>query len=308
MNDEQPATPQVVLQEKLIAVRLNCSYSFGRVTDRKINAEIAADKGTDAVTARKVLFPKESGKYLRALTATLATFYAYHKKVTMEGINDGERLLPVVFYPDYMHEFGAYEVLVKESFEEFKANYQNSLLQAPNELKGAYNANDYPREEDLHRHLNFHLRTLPLPVATPLLTAVGSSIQSDVDGYLNDAMKSALTDVNCRVKDALQRMVDVLSNPKGRVHDTMVESLAELVSFIPSFNITADDSLNLLAEEVKTRLLVPTEVLRTDVVARQATADAAFDILRRMGAKATAFTCPSTFSLRATSLTTCGKC
>lgn len=279
MNDP----PKIVIQEKVMVARLNCSFSFGRVTDKIITDEVSRNKRAKGVVVRKELFPGPSGKYLRELQATLAQFYGYHTKVTMDSLNDGERLLPVIFYPDYMREYGVYQVMVPEAYQEFEDHYDESVKLAPGELNDAFNPTDYPPKEDMRRRLNFHLRTYALPTATPLLNALGESIQADHDSYVEDAMKAALTDVNKRVKESLQRMIDVLANPKGRVHDSMMESIKELVSFIPSFNITADDSLNLLAEEVTARLIVDPDDLRKDPVIRQQTAEAAFEILRRMG-------------------------
>lgn len=277
-------THPIDIQTKLMTVRLGCSFSFGRVTDKTITNEVNHDKGTDALVTKKALFPKESGKHLRLLQSTLNEFYAYHKKVTMEGVNEGERLLPVVFYLDYEQEFGAYQVLVDEAFAEVVAHWDEDIKLAEPLLNEAFNLNDYPPKEDLRRYLNFHKRYLPLPTAGPLLDAVGSCIQADVDGFMKQAMESALADVNSRMKAGLQRMVDQLSNPKGKVFDSLTENLAELIAFIPSFNVTEDHSLNLLVDEVKTRLLcVGPDDLRKNQDVRKATADAAFDILRRMG-------------------------
>lgn len=267
-----------------MAVRLNCSFSFGRVTDKSITRETNASKNTHALLVRKELLPGVAGKNLRALQGVLNAFYLYHRKVTMSSVNEGERLLPVVFYFDYMQEYGQYQALIKTAFETFEQSYDNDVLMAQQSLDAAFNAADYPPASDLPRFLNFKVKTLPLPVGDTLLAAVGSSIQSDVDAYLGEAVQEALQDVNERFKAALQRMVKQLSDPKGKVYDSLIESLAELCAFVPNFNVTADDSLTLLTEEVKSKLLgVKPDDLRHDAGVRQATADAAAEILRKMG-------------------------
>lgn len=279
-----PNPNPIKIQEKLMAVRLNCSYSFGRITDRQITAETNVSKQTRALLVRKELLPQDAGKNLRNLQGVLNSFYIYHKKVTMSSANEGERLLPVVFYFDYMSEYGRYQTLVREAYDVFELDYPGAILTAQQALGAAFNAADYPPQSDLRRYLNFRVTTLPLPEAGTLLTAVGASIEADVEGYLNEAVGQALKDVNERMRTALQRMVKQLSDPKGKVYDSLTESLAELCSFIPSFNVVADDSLNLLAEEVKVKLLgVGSDALRHDEVKRRETADAAAEILRRMG-------------------------
>ncbi len=279
-----PKTNGVNIAEKLMAVRLNCSYSFGHTTDRRITAETNASKGTrGALLVRKDLLPGVSGVELKALQATLATFYQYHKKVTMSSVNDGERLLPVAFYLDYMQEYGVYKALVDDRFEAFRVAYPTSILLAAPLLAAAYNPADYPPQDELWRTLHFNVRTLPLPDAGVLLDKVGESVQADVDSFLQEAMQAAFADVNTRIKVQLTNINQVLSNPKGREHDSLLSNLVELVAFIPEFNITADTSLSLLAEEIKSRLLPYNAEALQDKAVRQDVAAQAADILRRMG-------------------------
>lgn len=278
-------TPQVNIAEKLMVVRLNCSFSFGRITDKAITHETNQAKNTKALTVRKELLPGDAGSKLRELQGVLSSFYAYHKKVTMSSVNEGERLLPVAFYLDYTEEYKRYKARVEEKFAEFETDYPHAVLRAQDLLESAFSFNDYPQQDELREHLQFRMRTLPLPSASEkLLQVVGESVQSDVDGYLGEAVKEALTDVNSRIKTSLQRMVTQLSDPKKKVYDSLTENLVELVSYVPMFNVTSDDSLTLLCEEVKTRLLVSKpEELRNNAETRQATASAAYEILRKMG-------------------------
>ncbi len=278
---------KVAIHEKLMAVRLNCSFGLAnRITDKQITAETNAAKETDNLQVKKELFPGDAGKHLKALQSTLAEFYQYHAKVTMSSVNRGEVLLPVAFYLDYMKEFSTYDAKVEEKFEEFESNYDQCVQQVAQHPKWGktFNAADYPDKDELHKYLKFKVQTLPLPQADTLLNVIGESVQADVDAYLDEAMSQALADVNTRIKTSLQRMVEQLSDPKKKVYDSLTASMLELVSYVPSFNVVEDDSLNLLAQEIKDKLLVhSTDTLRHDVVARRNVAAEAADILKRMG-------------------------
>jgi hypothetical protein len=277
-------TNQVNIAEKLMVVRLNCSFSFGRITDRPLTSQVNHANKTHALQVKKELFPADAGKTLRALHSVLSAFYAYHKRVTMSAVNEGERLMPVAFYLDYMNEFGVYKVLVQEAYENFVQSYAGSTARAKSLLGPAFNAADYPAVDTLDSYLKFKVQTLPLPQASTLLTTVGDSIQSDVDAFLAEAVQQANADVFKRAQKCLQRMVEQLSDPKGRLFDTLTGNLVELVSFIPEFNVTVDDSLKLLADEIKTQLLTKNvETLRNDPIARQDVAAKAAEILRKMG-------------------------
>lgn len=279
----------IAIHEKLMAVRLNCHYNLqNRITDKAITNETNQAKGTRALLVKKERFPGVSGNYLNALHSTLAKFYQYHSKVTMSSVNVGEALLPVAFYLDYMQEFSVYQSLVDEKLEDFIDNYDLAVLAAqqpaPLGLGPVFNAADYPKKDTLRGLLRFRVITLPLPEADTLLKVVGESVQADVDAYLQEAMNLALEDVNQRVRKALERTVEQLSDPKKKVYDSLQSSLLELVSYIPSFNVVEDDSLTMLAAEIKDKLLVHnTETLRSDVTVRTNVAQQAAEILRRMG-------------------------
>lgn len=275
---------QVNIAEKLMVVRLNCSFSFGRITDKPLTSQVNHDNKTHALQVKKDLFPADAGKTLRAVHAVLSTFYGYHKRYTMSSVNEGERLLPVAFYMDYMQEFGVYKTLVQEAYEAFVQSYPSCTARAKVLLGPAFCSTDYPPVDDLSAYLKFRVQTLPLPQASTLLSTVGEGIQADVDAFLAEALNQAHADVHERAKKCLERMVEQLSNPKGRIYDSLTSNLLELVSFIPEFNVTDDDSLKLLADEIKTQLLTTNvEVLRNSPDKRAETAAKAAEILRRMG-------------------------
>lgn len=273
----------VKIQEKLMIVRLNCAFSFGRVTDKQITRETNADKRTRSLLVKKEILPGVAGTELRALQGTLAEFYKYHSGVTMSSVNDGERLLPALFQLDYRAEYTTYQPLVQEAFQNFKDTYPTRIYDAQPLLNEAWNRTDYPDMADLEKKLHFKLLMLPLPDAGPLLNALGECIQSDTDDYIKQAMKSGFAEVHSRIQKELERMVEQLSDPKKKVFNSLTENLAELVSKIPAFNVVEDDSLVLLADEVTKLLRVGPNDLRTNDAARQETAAAAAEILRRMG-------------------------
>lgn len=275
-------TSQINIAEKLMTIRLNCSFSFGSTTDRQITAETNATKGTHALRVRKDLFPGASGTDLRNLHGVLQKFYMYHKGVTMESITEGERLLPVAFLLDYEQEFANSKLLVDQSYATFEANYSGNIAAARPLLGAAFNLSDYPPVTELAHYLRFRMLRLPLPNAGVLLNKVGESVQEDVNTFMQEAVKAAFADVHGRAKELLENMVKVLHNPSGRVHDTLLGKLVELVAYIPEFNVTQDDSLTLLAEEIKTRLLIYNTASLQDKSLRSTVADQAMEILRKM--------------------------
>ncbi len=281
MNDA--VQPQVNLAEKLMVVRLNCSYSFSYVTDKQITDETNANKQTHALRVTKERFPKESGEKLRVLQNALTTFYQYHKKVTMSSVNDGERLLPVAFYMDYSNEFKDADVKVQAAFQDFVADYDNAILKAQPLLGAAFNLADYPPKTELHKMLNFRKQILPLPDTNRLLDVVGESVQADVNSFISEAVGAAYADVRKRVKLTLENVAKVMSNPKGRVHDSLFSNLIDLVAYLPEFNVDGSTELADLTNDIKDKLLVFNAAQMADRSQRTAVADATNEILRKMG-------------------------
>lgn len=286
MNDtvsENVLQPKVNLAEKLMVVRLNCSYSFSYVTDRKITDETNTNKHTKALRVQKERFPKESGDKLRALQNALISFYQYHKKVTMSSASDGERLLPVAFYLDYTNEFNDADVKVKQAYQDFEDDYDNAILKAQPLLGDAFSPTDYPPKSELPKLLNFRKQILPLPDGSTLLSVIGESVQSDVDTYINEAVTTAYADVRDRVKKTLENVSKVMSNPNGRVHDSLFSNLIDLVAYLPEFNVDGSSDLTELTEDIKSKLLVFNAGQMKDRSQRSSVADATNEILRKMG-------------------------
>ncbi len=275
---------QTRIQEKLMVVRLNCSFSFGKVTDKILTTKTQNEHNTKALLVKKELLPGDSGKHLHSLQSLLAKFYQYHIKYTMSSVNDGERLLPVPFYFDYMFEYEKQKQEVNAAFKVFRNDYNRACVQAQGLLNGAYNAMDYPDLADLDNLLHFRVKLLPLPQADTLLQAVGDCIQADVDSYLVEAVQASMGDLAGRIKHALSRMVRQLSDPKKKVYDSMTESLSELVGLVPSLNVTEDETVNAIIEQIRAKLIpVGPEELRTDLAKRQDTANEAQRILAMLG-------------------------
>lgn len=287
--NELPVNNKVDLHEKLMTVTLHCSFGVANnKTDKTLTNEVNTDKDTEGLKVSKELFPGETGKYLKAVRSKLSEFLAYHYKRTMSSVDDGERLIPVAFYMEYINKYNDYVPLIEDVFQEFYDNYDSCIEQVRLHPKygKTFNPDYYKPKDELRGLLKFTMRTLPLRKASQeLLNVVGEAVQSDLDTFMGEAITQAFSDVNTRVRKGLERMVEQLSDPKKKVYDSMTDSMSELVNnLIPSFNVTNDDSLNLLAEEIKEKILYAnSDTLRNDIVIRQNVAAEAADILRRMG-------------------------
>jgi hypothetical protein len=282
---EKHMANNVAIHEKLMEVRLQCSFGVvNRTTDKQLTVEANEANDTEELEVKKKRFPGKTNPYLLALQSALADFRQYHYRVTMAGGLRGTALLPVAFLLDYRAEVVKHETIIEGKLQEFIDNYDYCIQQVQNHPKygKTFNPADYVDKDDLPGLLKFRALTLPLH-GDSRLSALDASVQADVDTYLSEAVAEGLKDVNLRIKEGLERMVKQLGNPKGKIYDTLLTSMVELMDCVPTFNVTEEDSLTLLAEEIKGKLLTHNTDALHDPAVRVNVAQQAAEILRRMG-------------------------
>lgn len=281
------STFNVALHEKAVIVRLNCAFSWGTITDKAITDETNINKGATAgaMHVRKKLLPAAAGTHVELVRSTLSKFYQYHAKRTFSTPTVGDRLMPTAFYMDYMQAFGEATAESRNALDALVAGYDKAVLQAQSLLGSSFNANDYPDVHDIERYFTLQVRFLPVPSGDHILKALGEGVAHDVDEYVGHVMTTAAADAKQRLREAVQRMHERCSAPKGKIYDSMTEAIDELVDTLPAIaGLTQDPELQKLVNEVKHTLtgFAPKD-LRESVVTRSAAAKAAADIMKRMG-------------------------
>lgn len=277
----------VALHEKAAIVQLNCAFSWGTITDKAITDETNISKGATAgaMHVRKKLLPAAAGVHAELVRSTLAKFYQYHSKRTFSTPITGQRIMPTAFYMDYMEQFGEANASSRRAMDALVAGYDGAVLQARALLGASFNPLDYPDAQEIERYFTLHVRFLPVPEGDRIFKALGAGVAHDVNEYVGHVMTTAAADAKQRLREAVQRMQERCSAPKGKIYDSMTEAIDELVDTLPAIaGLTQDAELQALVQEVKHTLtgFAPKD-LRESVVTRSAAASAAAEIMKRMG-------------------------
>lgn len=274
------------IHDAVVIAQLNCAFSWGTITDKKITEEVNADKGSTrgSVRARKTLLPAAAGTAVALVQEACSKFYTYHTSRTLATGVKGQRLLPTAFYLDYMTEFGAAEAEVDSAMSALESAYPEAIKEAQVLLGAAFDPADYPPVQELREYLAFRVRFLPMPQGNAIMNALGAAAAADVDSYVQDAVKLATDEAADRLRTCVKNMAERLSNPKAIFRDTLTSNLDDVVKLLPTLNIGNDPMLAEMVERARDTLSGHNpEQLRKNTADRLRVASAANDILKRMG-------------------------
>lgn len=279
---------KVKIQDKATIVVLNCAFSWGNVTDKEITDETTTAKGATrgSLRVRKTLLPQASGMYVDALRTTLGSFYrGVHERKTYSTLIEGQRVMPVAFYFDYMQAFGEAKAKINAAMDALVTGYPAAVVQAQSLLGASFKQDDYPPVEELRQYLKFNVRFLPVPSGDQILNALGDGVAAEVDAYVIDVMAVAAEDAKTRLRKAVARMAENLSKKDGRIFDSMTDSIDELAVELPALAGLADDpELHSMIKEVKDTLAgYNADAFRDDKGLRTTVGAQAMEILKRMG-------------------------
>jgi hypothetical protein len=147
---------------------------------------------------------------------------------------------------------------------------------------------------ELRERFSLRVRTLPMPDASDFRVDIADAqarmIRDEIERDSRAALETAMGDAWKRVADVCSRMVERLQAYKpaaasgerasGIFRDSLVENVRDLVSVLPSFNLTNDPTLAVITSRLESDLCSHSaEELRDDSRLRDETARAAQSIL-----------------------------
>lgn len=274
---------KIQIQDKATLVVLNCAFSWGTVTDKQLTDETNTNKKSvkGSLRVKKTLLPKASGVYVNALQTTLGEFYRWHTSKTYATPTEGQRIMPTAFYMDYMQRFGEARATSEAALDALITGYDDSVELAKSLLVDSFKSTDYPPAEEIRQYYKFGVRFLPVPTGDAIMNALGAGVAADVDGYVQEMLKSAAQDAKKRLREALQR---VAKQKDGKVFDSTSELITSLATELPEIAGLANDAeLSRLVDEVRNTLMgYDGDTMRKNDALRSEVGLAAEAILKRM--------------------------
>lgn len=169
---------------------------------------------------------------------------------------------------------------------------------ARQKLGSAYDESMYPSRDELRSSLRVKLGYAPIPDSRDFrvnldeetIDYIKSHIEMDVEERVQDAMKS----VRSRMIDVVENFIERVSKIRevhingkvvveGRVKSSLITNTTKLLDVLPSLNITKDEEVDLLGEELRRRLcMYEASAINDTPILRHSVLEQAKRLLQRM--------------------------
>lgn len=277
------------------------SLSFGMPRQsRQLKAEavkVEEEKNAERGTVRVSAYYWQSlvgGKEVDGLSNLKSFFNAWRKEhdaLTRSWDGDNLRLLPAKLVDKYMAMTEKFQLTAPERVDDFlEETYPELLNTAPTRMGELYDPADFPALSECRERIKWDVSILPLPEATQIrkVALINESwydlFQQSTDEKVAKAIEQVRQDTWDDVLKPVQHIIEVLSKDKGKIFETLITDVREIINLVPAFNLTNDQELTNLAEECRVQLSgVTPDELRKDPEIRKQTLLAAQAIVGKFG-------------------------
>jgi hypothetical protein len=264
---------------------LSISQWSARKLDKSATNEVTANHAASADAGRfnKQTIPKEALLPIQQI-ASQARLYLYDH--TLPWSDNGDRALSSELYFDVMQRLSYYQTEFNAEVDEFCKNYNQHRERARLKLNSLFKDSDYPSEHEVRSKFNFEFGVMPLPTASDFRVAmaddVAEEVRQKIQSQLDARVNTMMGDVWTQLGDALSHLRDRLQS-SGKLFDSTLTNVLELLSRLPGLNITNDADLERMRVEIASALQgLSMKDIKKDEQLRKAVAEKADDIMRQM--------------------------
>lgn len=285
MTDTEKKEDSVLAKKAMIAT-LETSCWMGRKTDKDATEELLKEKKAEngAGNFSKQLIAKEA---LADIKAIISEARKYHKDVTLAWNENGGRLLPSTKYSAHTAKIRECQEKLEEAVEEFADQYANHVNESSHRLGDLFDNSEYPEKEDIKGKFAIDVKYDKVPEANDFRVDIPQEEQEKIREQVTEKVKmqhaEAMNRVWKRVYTAVENMHEKLKDEDKIFRNSMVEKIEDLVKILPELNITNNQELTELTEELKNELCGHNpDDLRQDKEARAEVASKSGNILDKI--------------------------
>jgi len=273
------------LQEKAVIVFLTIKKWSNRKYDKKVSKEVESNyHAFDAGRYNKILINQDAVNSISKIDGEARKFHYYN---TLPWGDDGGRILPSKNYFDYMNGIDDLKRRFWIEVDKFLDSYDQYKSAAQSRLNGLFNESDYPDSYFLRRKYEFSYHVLPLPSGDDFRISLSESeirkLSSNVEKRMMETQEYAMKSLWQRLYDAIEHIVERLSDNDARFKDSLINNVVELTGILPKLNITNDQNLERLRKDIEDKICTVTPAaIRANHGLRKHTASYAEKVLKDM--------------------------
>jgi hypothetical protein len=300
-----PPKEESSLAAKAMLCKLSIGQWDGYKYDRKVSEEIAdlhnAEK--DSGRFRKRLLPR---KALGAITRAIGAARRQHTFYTLPWGDDDYRILPASIYLDHRNALNEVRASFFAAVSALERDFEQLVLHQ-NGLGTMFEINDYPGmrneggdlrfrfPEELRERFSFETKVLPMAAGDDFRANVSDEERERIRRQIAESVRAALRlgtrEIWQRLYKPVAHMAQCMNEfnaaekgNKPKLYDSMIENIVTVLDVLPQLNLEGDSSLERMAEEIRSELIVERKELRKSPALSLNTGAKAAEISRRMAA------------------------
>lgn len=293
------------IQQQAMLVDITLGLPRQSVKLETVARDIESQKGAaeGVVRSSGYYFRRKEGKrvldglrQLKQFQASWAEELKYFARYPFAG---GFKLLPATLLQQFMatnQRFLDSEAEVWRSWS--TSEYAQWAESAPQRMGELFNAADFPSLDECREKFICEVIVIPMaPVdqwrhITALAPDVAAVMQAREEATIQKVTRESHAQLWQDIMKPLKNVVEQLSKPKARIHETLIANVTEIAALIPAYNaVIKDGQLDELALQVQQTLAkITAEDLRNDSSIRDNTLKAAASLIETFDPYARSFT------------------
>lgn len=247
-----------LLANKAMLVALTIKAPGNTVQDKEATAELVQDRHAKdgAAKVNKTLYNKDAVGWFRK-PATEARKALYELTAPWD---EGNRIMMVANYHKLVQKIAVQESAFWAGADRFQAQQEELIRQARNDLGTLFREDDYLDQESLRAAFSFELKLSPVPLGSDWRVTVGEEdearIKAEIEARVKANAVAATKDAWSRLLERLETLSTRLeaaskvgeSGRRGKLYETLLTNLQEVVAAIPGLNVVGDPMLDSMAK------------------------------------------------------------
>lgn len=237
-----------------LQIRMWSGYRLDKAASRSVTTQAQAE--SDVARVNKLLVPKELLSPVQQIVSA-ARVHLYTN--TLPWKDQGDRLLTRKAFPKFIQEHSEFVEKFEAAVSKFINDYPSAKEAASFRMGTLFNADDYPRVNDLKYRFSLKLDIDAVTEAADFRVKLDKDtledIRADINDSFNERIRGAAMDIWNRLSETLGHFHERMAEKEPKFRIQTVENLAEMVDVLPLLNFNNDPKLDEIIHDIKQSLL-----------------------------------------------------